>query len=103
VADHEGLVSGVSVNIDNFSHTSPDDVDLMLVAPSGRKVVLMSDVGGTNPVNNLSLSFDDLANDFCLITRRLLPAVTNRRILKRAMRFLLPRRWRADRQSFVGF
>jgi hypothetical protein len=62
VVDHDGLVSGVTVNIDNFSHTSPDDVDLMLVAPNGRKVVLMSDVGGATPVTNVSLSFDDLAN-----------------------------------------
>jgi len=61
VTNHDGLVTGVQVNLTNFSHTSPDDVDLMLVAPNGRKVVLMSDVGGNNPVSNLSLSFDDTA------------------------------------------
>lgn len=56
-----GLVTGVIVDIENFSHTSPDDVDVVLVAPNGRSVVLMSDAGGNNPVNNISLSFDDLA------------------------------------------
>lgn len=61
VTNHEGLITSVQVNLTNFSHNSPDDVDLMLVAPGGRKVVLMSDVGGSNPVNNLSLSFEDAA------------------------------------------
>ena len=61
VAGQFGLVSGVQVNLTNFSHTAPDDVDLMLVAPNGHKVVLMSDVGGTNAVTNLNLVFDDTA------------------------------------------
>ncbi|HEX8736905.1 MAG TPA: proprotein convertase P-domain-containing protein [Pyrinomonadaceae bacterium] len=61
VSGQAGLVSKVTVGVQNFSHTSPDDVDLMLVAPSGRKVVLMSDVGGVNEVNNVSLTFDDTA------------------------------------------
>jgi subtilisin-like proprotein convertase family protein len=61
VSNHVGLVSKVNVNLVNFTHTSTDDVDLLLVAPNGRKVVLMSDVGGSNPVNNISLTFDDRA------------------------------------------
>ncbi len=61
IAGHEGLVTDVQVNLINFSHNSPDDVDLMLVAPNGNKVVLMSDVGGGNPVNNLNLLISDAA------------------------------------------
>ncbi len=57
-----GLVTDVQVSLTNFSHTSPDDVDLMLVAPNGSRVVLMSDVGGANPVTNLSLLFSDAAS-----------------------------------------
>jgi subtilisin-like proprotein convertase family protein len=63
VVNQVGLIAHVQVNLINFSHTSPDDVDLMLVAPSGRKVVLMSDVGGNNPVSNLSLSIEDAATN----------------------------------------
>ncbi|HEY0426262.1 MAG TPA: proprotein convertase P-domain-containing protein, partial [Pyrinomonadaceae bacterium] len=59
VANNDGFVTGVQVSLTNFSHASPDDVDLMLVAPNGRKVVLMSDAGGTNPVTNLNLFFTD--------------------------------------------
>jgi subtilisin-like proprotein convertase family protein len=61
VADHEGLVTSVQVSLTNFSHNSPDDVDLMLVAPNGNKVVLMSDVGGSNPLSNVNLMFSDAA------------------------------------------
>lgn len=57
----DGLVTGVQVNLTNFSHAFPDDVDLMLVAPNGRSVVLMSDVGGSTPVTNLNLFFTDAA------------------------------------------
>ncbi len=61
LTNHDGLVTGVQVSLVGFSHTSPDDVDLILVAPNGSKVVLMSDVGGSNPVTNLDLFFTDAA------------------------------------------
>ncbi|MDQ3800339.1 MAG: BACON domain-containing protein, partial [Acidobacteriota bacterium] len=61
VANQVGLITSVQVNLVNFSHTALDDVDLLLVSPSGRKVVLMSDVGGGNPVSNISLSIEDSA------------------------------------------
>jgi subtilisin-like proprotein convertase family protein len=56
-----GAVTKAVVTLTNFSHTSPDDVDIMLVAPNGRKVVLMSDVGGTTEVGSVNLTFDDAA------------------------------------------
>lgn len=59
VADQLNLVSRVQVNLINFTHASPDDVDVLLVSPSGRSVVLMSDVGGSNAVTGLNISFDD--------------------------------------------
>lgn len=61
VSGQAGLVTGVQVNLTNFSHTSTDDVDIMLVGPNGNKVVLMSDVGGLNSATNLNLIFDDTA------------------------------------------
>ncbi len=56
-----GAVASVAVVLNTFTHTAPDDVDLLLVSPTGRKVVLMSDAGGANPITNLSLVFDDTA------------------------------------------
>ncbi|MCY7375122.1 MAG: FG-GAP-like repeat-containing protein [Pyrinomonadaceae bacterium] len=61
VAGLSSTVTKVQVRLNNFTHAAPDDVDLLLVAPNGRSVVLMSDVGGNNPISNLSLIFDDSA------------------------------------------
>jgi len=61
IAGLTGLVTGVTVNLENFSHTSPDDVDILLVAPNGRRIILMSDVGGTAAAGNLSMTFTDAA------------------------------------------
>ncbi len=53
-----GNISKISVTLDGLTHTAPDDIDTLLVSPAGKKVILMSDVGGVNPVNNVRLVFD---------------------------------------------
>lgn len=44
-------VTRVKVALFNFRHTFPDDVDIVLVGPQGRRAVLMSDAGGGEDVN----------------------------------------------------
>jgi subtilisin-like proprotein convertase family protein len=61
IANLNGSVTSVRVFLHNLGHTAPDDIDLLLVAPNGRSVVLMSDVGGNFAVNNVSLILDDAA------------------------------------------
>lgn len=56
-----GLVSKVTVRLNGYSHTFPDDVDMMLVAPNGSKILFSSDVCGTATITNLNLTFDDAA------------------------------------------
>src|SRR4051794_9926710 len=41
-----GAITRVTVKITGYSHAYPDDVAVLLVAPSGKKIKLMSDVGG---------------------------------------------------------
>jgi subtilisin-like proprotein convertase family protein len=41
-----GHVQKVTVSIDNMSHPRPDDLDILLVGPSGESVILLSDSGG---------------------------------------------------------
>jgi subtilisin-like proprotein convertase family protein len=41
----------VSVNIPNISHTFYDDIDILLVSPTGQRILLMSDCGGNNTDN----------------------------------------------------
>ncbi|HEX5041568.1 MAG TPA: hypothetical protein VFV75_01620 [Candidatus Polarisedimenticolaceae bacterium] len=53
-----GAVDGVQVALLGLSHTYPDDLDVALQAPSGRAMVLMSDVGGSGDVSNLDVTID---------------------------------------------
>ncbi|MEB3334912.1 MAG: S8 family serine peptidase [Cyanobacteriota bacterium] len=50
-------VSALEVTLYDFSHNWPDDVDILLVGPTGAKALLMSDVGGGNFVDGLTLTF----------------------------------------------
>ncbi len=48
-----------SVVLRSISHTWSDDIDVLLQSPTGQNVVLMSDVGGANPINNVTYTFRD--------------------------------------------
>ena len=41
-----GTVQDVDVTLHGFTSTYPDDVELLLVGPSGQQATLMSDAGG---------------------------------------------------------
>ena len=56
-----GVVSNVTVRINNLSHTVPDDLDMLLVSPSGQNFHFWSDVGGFSPVSNVTVTVDDAA------------------------------------------
>ena len=48
-----------SVKLGNVNHTFPDDMDIVLVSPTGQSVILMSDVGGGTDEVGLDYTFDD--------------------------------------------
>jgi hypothetical protein len=54
-----GTVTKVTVTLRNFGHAFTSDTDMLLVGPGGQKSVLMSDAGGSFPVSDLTLTFDD--------------------------------------------
>jgi hypothetical protein len=56
-----GNISKVTLTITGYSHTSVDDVDMMVVAPNGNKLLFLSDSGGGGAISNLNLTFDDAA------------------------------------------
>jgi hypothetical protein len=56
-----GTVTKVTVTLPDVSHTSPDDLDILLVGPLGQKVMLMSDAGEGPDLTNVALTFDDAA------------------------------------------
>jgi uncharacterized delta-60 repeat protein len=61
VSNVAGVVNKVSVRLNGFTHSYPADVDVLLVSPTGQKMVLMSDAGSSFGVTNLTLTFEDVA------------------------------------------
>lgn len=61
VAGMEGAVSKATVTLIGVSHTFASDIDAVLVSPAGPKVIIISDAGGGNEVNNARFTFDDSA------------------------------------------
>jgi subtilisin-like proprotein convertase family protein len=60
VVDQTGVVQRVSVTLNNLTHTFASSLDILLVSPSGRKSLIMSDmVNGA--VNNVTFTLDDYA------------------------------------------
>ena len=55
----DAVITGIQVHLQGLSHTYPSDMDIMLEGPTGQKVMLMSDVGGNNGINNIALSIAD--------------------------------------------
>src|SRR5262249_15528180 len=56
-----GVVTDVNVFVNGLSHTNPDDLEMLLVSPSGQKTDLMNDAGGATDIAGLNISFNDQA------------------------------------------
>ena len=54
-------VTDVNVTIRSVTHTNPEDLDVLLVGPTGQKAIVWSDAGGTNAITNTTLTLDDEA------------------------------------------
>lgn len=59
-----GVVSKVTVTLNDINHSYVDDLDILLVAPDGKNVIILSDAGEPNAAVNLDLNFDDAAGGF---------------------------------------
>ena len=54
-----GVITKVTVALNGITHTSPSDIDVLLVGPSGQNAVIMSDVGSW--ASDVNLVLDDAA------------------------------------------
>jgi hypothetical protein len=61
VGGFAGNVSHMSVRLGGLRHTFPSDVDVMLAGPVGQNAIIMSDVGSSIDVQNVTLTLDDAA------------------------------------------
>lgn len=57
-----GGITDLDVSLLGLSHTFPDDLDILLVSPTGLTCMIMSDVGGSTDAVNLDLLLDDEAS-----------------------------------------
>ena len=62
VAGISGTVVGMSLSLNQFSHTFPSDVDILLVGPAGQKFIPFSDVGGSVDAVNIDITLSDGAS-----------------------------------------
>lgn len=56
-----GTVTKVTATLEGYTHSWPDDVDVLLVGPEGQRVLLLADCGGGQALSELTLTFDDNA------------------------------------------
>jgi subtilisin-like proprotein convertase family protein len=56
-----GPITNVAVTLQGVGHTWPDDMDILLVGPHGKKVILMSDAYGSLGVSGFGWQWDDEA------------------------------------------
>lgn len=61
VSDMTGKIIKVTVRLINIRHDDPSDIDIMLVGPTGLNAIIMSDVGGTVAITDVTLTLDDQA------------------------------------------
>jgi subtilisin-like proprotein convertase family protein len=51
--------TAVTVTLTGINNQRSDDLDILLVAPTGETILILSDAGGTNTLNNFTLIFRD--------------------------------------------
>lgn len=64
VVNSNGVASSIRVTLYDVYHSSPDNLDVLLVGPGGQKFVLMADAGGILPLQQnaaATLTFSDAA------------------------------------------
>jgi subtilisin-like proprotein convertase family protein len=61
VSGTSGNLTKLTVTLTNLNHTWAGDIDVLLVSPTGANSILMSDVGSSNDLINVTLTFDATA------------------------------------------
>ncbi|WP_142343272.1 hypothetical protein [Bacillus cereus] len=54
-----GVIEKITVTLKNIKSTWPDDIGVLLMGPQGQTLILMSDVGKSEDIINVTLILDD--------------------------------------------
>lgn len=63
VGGAKGVIRDVNVRLTGISHDDPEEIQVLLVGPGGRTAVVVADVGGEEPVAEVTLRLDDEATE----------------------------------------
>ena len=85
-------ITKVTVSLKGFNHTFPDDVDMLLVSPTGRKMIIMSDAAAAAGRDQLNITLDDAAAGRCPMATASLRDPSGRPTTVRAIRSRRQRR-----------
>ena len=58
-----GTLIKATVTLTNMNHTSPQDIDALVVSPDAQDTLLMSGAGGQVAMHNVTVTFDDAATN----------------------------------------
>ena len=61
VSNLNGVVNKVVVTLNQVTHSWPADIDVLLVSPTGQKVLIMANAGAGFGITNVMLTLDDAA------------------------------------------
>jgi len=59
-----GSLVKATITLTNLWHSSPQYIDALLVSPSQFNTLFMAHAGGQNPLQNVTITFDDAASNF---------------------------------------
>ncbi|HZF01516.1 MAG TPA: Calx-beta domain-containing protein [Methylomirabilota bacterium] len=63
VSNLGGTVIKATITLTNMTHSSPSDINVLLVAPNQKDTLIMSHAGGQHALNGVTLKFDDAATN----------------------------------------
>jgi hypothetical protein len=58
-----GVLIKATTTLTNITHASPADIEVLLVSPGAQDTFIMANAGGQNPLNKVTLKFDDAATN----------------------------------------
>ena len=58
VSGLSGMIRKINVTLKELTHTWPEDIEVVLISPTGQKAVLMSGAGSGYPLDDIDLTFE---------------------------------------------
>ncbi len=71
ISNVPGVVSKAVLKLSKVTHTFPNDVNVLLVSPTGQSVIAMAHCGGAHSIANVDITVDDAAASYLSATAQI--------------------------------